>query len=220
MGCKPTQDTRVDLIATISAAAGLAWGSGIRLYLVIFLAGLTHRLEWLKLPGSLGVLANTWVLVVAGVLVLVEFLADKFPVVDSAWDAVHTFIRIPAGALLAAFALGHDGNPVVMTIAGLLGGSIAATAHVAKASTRAAINTSPEPVSNIVTSFVEDGAVSVGVWLAFLHPLVWGVVLVVILIGSVLAIYVLQKFVRAVYRRIFGGKAAPEVTTEPEAAST
>jgi uncharacterized membrane protein len=177
-----------------------------------------HRLEWLKLPGSLGVLATTWVLAVSGVLVVVEFLADKFPVVDSAWDAVHTFIRIPAGAALAACALGHDGNPVIMTIAGLLGGAVAGTAHVAKATTRAAINTSPEPVSNIATSLVEDGAVGVGFWLAFLHPFVWALVLAVILVASVLAIYVLHKFVRAVYRRVVRlfGKGQPSPAAYPD----
>jgi uncharacterized membrane protein len=200
----------MELFSTISAALGLAWGSGLRLYLVVFLAGSMQRLHWLKLPGSLSVLANTWVLVIAGVLVLVEFLADKFPVVDSAWDAVHTFIRIPAGAVLAAAALGSDAHPVVLALAGLVGGAVTGTAHLTKATTRAAINTSPEPVSNIVTSFGEDAAVTIAFWLALLHPFVWALLFAVIIVASLLLLYVLQRFVRAIYRRIFGKKGSDE----------
>jgi uncharacterized membrane protein len=158
----------MDLLSTISVASGMAWASGMRLYAVVFLAGVFQRLEWVKLPGDLTVLANPWIIVLSGVLLLVEFLADKVPVIDSTWDAVHTFIRIPAGAALAAAAIGTDAHPALLVVATLLGGAVTATTHVSKASTRVALNTSPEPVSNVAASITEDGLIGAGTALIFL----------------------------------------------------
>jgi hypothetical protein len=129
------------MIEAISLGAGLAWASGLRLYLTVLIAGVLARAGWLHLPDTLAVLTSPWVIGAAGVLAVTEFLADKIPAFDSLWDAVHTFIRIPAGAVLAAGALGHA-DPTVLAIAGLAGGSLAGAAHVAKAGTRALINLS------------------------------------------------------------------------------
>jgi hypothetical protein len=159
---------------TLSAAAlagGLSWASGIRLYMTLFIAGWFGRSGWIELPPALHVLESPWVMAVTGALLLVEFLADKVPGVDSAWDAVQTFIRIPAGAVLAASSIGQAA-PEWSVIAGLLGGTLAAGAHATKAGSRALINTSPEPFSNWAASFSEEFAVLGGLWAAFYHPLV------------------------------------------------
>src|SRR5664279_32216 len=166
----------MDSLQTVALAGGLAWASGMRLYAVVFLAGLLGRLDYLHLPSTLQVLENPWELGLSGVLLLVEFLADKIPVVDSLWDGVHSFIRIPAGALLAALALG-DHDPVLMVVAGLLGGTLSAGTHALKAGSRALINTSPEPFSNIVTSLGEDALVTSGLAVAIFHPLLFLILL-------------------------------------------
>jgi uncharacterized membrane protein len=196
----------MDILSTISIASGMAWGSGIRLYAVVFFAGLFQRLEWVKLPGNLNVLENSWVLGVSALLLLVEFLADKIPVVDSAWDTVHTFIRIPAGAVLAACAIGTDANPALIAVATLLGGAITGTTHLSKASARAAINTSPEPVSNVTASIAEEGMVGLGSFLMVAHPLVFLPFLFVFLVLAVIVLWVLSRFLRALLRRFLGKK--------------
>jgi hypothetical protein len=162
----------VDTLSTTALAGGLSWASGLRLYMTLFLAGLLSRLGWLDLPASLQVLASPWVLGVSGALTLIEFLADKVPGLDSAWDAVHTFIRIPAGAILAVAAVGRM-DPSWTAVAALLGGSLAAGAHFTKAGSRALINTSPEPFSNWAASFSEEAVVAGGLWAAFFHPWAW-----------------------------------------------
>lgn len=158
-----------ETLSLAALAAGLSWASGMRLYMALFIAGLFGRMGWLMLPQSLQVLESPWVLGVTGALLVVEFLADKVPGVDSAWDAIHTFIRIPAGAILAAAAMGQM-DPAWITIAAILGGTLAAGAHATKAGSRALINTSPEPVSNWVASFSEDAVTVGGLWAAFFHP--------------------------------------------------
>ena len=180
---------------TLSAAAlagGMSWASGLRLYMTLFMAGALGRLGWLELPSSLQVLESPWVLGVAGVLLVVEFLADKIPGVDSAWDAVQTFIRIPAGAVLSVAALGHI-DPAWTVVAGLLGGTLAASAHFTKAGSRALINTSPEPFSNWAASFSEEAVVATGLWAAFFHPWLWFVLLALFL---VLALWLMPKLWR------------------------
>lgn len=162
----------MDLVQSIALSAGLAWASGLRLYLVVFLAGLMARLGTLHLPESLHVLQHPLVMAVAATLALVELVADKVPAFDSLWDSIQTFIRIPAGALLAAFALG-DVDPAWTLAAGLLGGSITAGTHFAKAGGRLAINASPEPFSNWLASFGEDGLVLGGVWAMAAAPLLF-----------------------------------------------
>jgi uncharacterized membrane protein len=158
-----------DALSAAALAGGLSWASGIRLYMALFVAGWFSRMGWITLPQTLQVLESPWVMGMTGLLLIVEFLADKIPGVDSVWDAMQTFIRIPAGAILGAAAIGQM-DPAWTTIAALLGGTIAAGAHFTKAGSRALINTSPEPFSNWAASFSEEAAVIGGLWAAFFHP--------------------------------------------------
>ena len=160
------------VLQSVALASLLAWASGLRLYLVVFAVGLAGYYDYITLPPGLEVLKHPWVIGAAGVMLAMEFLADKVPYLDSIWDAIHTFIRIPAGALLAAGATGDTVNAITVA-AGLLGGTITAGTHFAKAGGRAVINTSPEPASNWGASFAEDALVVSGIWLAFAHPLVF-----------------------------------------------
>jgi hypothetical protein len=169
------------VLQTVALASLLAWASGIRLYLVVFCVGLAGYLGYLPLPAGLEVLKHPWVIGAAGFMLLMEFLVDKIPALDSAWDAIHTFIRIPAGALLAAGATG-DTLSALTVAAGLLGGTITAGTHFTKAGGRALINTSPEPVSNWTASFTEDALVLGGIWFAFQHPVVFLVGLAIFLV--------------------------------------
>ncbi len=192
---------QLDMPSLVALAAALGWASGLRLYAVVFLVGLMGVAGWIALPPGLAVLQHPAVLLVSGFMLLVEFFADKVPWLDSAWDALHAFIRVPAGALLAASVFGFD-NAAMAVVAGLLGGSLSATALATKMTTRAAANTSPEPFSNWGLSFLEDGLVVGMVWLATNHPVLFAVVLVTVLAVSVLLLVVLFKFLRAVVRRL------------------
>jgi hypothetical protein len=160
------------LIAQAALAAAVAWGAGLRLYAVVLILGLAGRFGGFDLPDSLQVLAHPLVIGISALLALTEFVGDKIPWLDSASDAIQTFIRIPAGAALAAAFFG-DSGAAVQASAALLGGSFAASSHVAKAGTRALINTSPEPVSNVTASFSEEAPLGGGLWLAFAYPLVF-----------------------------------------------
>lgn len=191
------------MLESIALGAGLSWASGLRLYLTVFCAGLLAHLGWLQLPSTLHVLASPWVIAVAGVLSVVEFLADKIPMVDTAWDAVHTFIRVPAGILLAAAAMGHM-DPAATAIAGLLGGALAGTAHLTKAGTRALINTSPEPFSNVAASSAEDVSVLGGLGLAFYLPWIFLAALLLFLIVAAFWLPRLWRGWRAVVQRVIG----------------
>jgi len=181
---------------TLALITGLGWTSGLRFYAVLFFLGLLHRTGIYPLPGSLDMLAHPWVLAISGLLFATEFFADKIPGVDTLWDAVHTFIRIPGGALLAAGAVA-GGDPGLALAAGLLGGTVAASAHFTKAGSRALINTSPEPFSNWAASFTED-AVSLGaLWLALQYPLLFlGMLALFVLI----ALWLLPKLWRGLRR--------------------
>lgn len=199
----------LDTPQLLALAAALGWASGFRLYAAVFLTGMAGWLGWVPLPEGLQVLQHPGVLFASGFMLFAEFFADKIPYVDSMWDAVHTFIRIPAGAALAAGTLGASGEAWTW-IAAILGGSLAATSHATKMTTRAAVNTSPEPFSNWGLSFFEDGLVVAVVWLATQYPVAFGVALVVMVIVSVLLLVVLFKFLRAVVRRLssfFSGSA-------------
>ena len=192
---------QLDMPGLLALAAALGWASGFRLYAVVFLVGGMGAAGWLALPPGLHVLQHPAVLMVSGFMLLVEFFADKVPWLDSAWDALHTVIRVPAGALLAAGVFGAD-NATMAVAAGLLGGSLSATALATKMTTRAAVNTSPEPFSNGLVSLFEDGLVVAVVWLATQHPLWFGVALVVMLLLSALLLVVLFQFLRAVLQRL------------------
>lgn len=185
-------DPLAEVSRTIALTMGVAWGSGINLYASILTLGILGANGSMTLPPGLEVLSNPLVIFAAGVMYALEFFADKIPGVDSAWDVLHTFVRIPAGALLAAGAVGPV-DPAVALAAGILGGGVAATMHATKAGTRLLINTSPEPFSNAIASVSEDAAVFGGVWLATAHPY-WFLALFV-LFGMALA-YVLPKVLR------------------------
>ncbi|MCA3240402.1 MAG: DUF4126 domain-containing protein [Rubrivivax sp.] len=190
----------LDLAQLAALAAALGWASGVRLYAVVFITGAAGYLGWLPLPAGLQILQNPLVLAGAFVLFVVEFVADKIPAVDTLWDVVHTFIRIPAGAALAASALGAD-HATWAVLAALAGGTLAATAHTAKATTRAAANTSPEPVSNWLLSLAGDAAVPTMLWLAVAHPVVFWPVLALAVVLAVVLIVVFFRFLRALLKR-------------------
>jgi hypothetical protein len=188
----------VDWIKTLGLGMGSAWLSGFNLYATVLTLGLLSRFHLVTLPGELDFVSRWWVIAVAAVLYFVEFLADKIPVVDSAWDAIHTFIRVPAGAVIAASAFAHF-DPAVQAAALLAGGTLALGAHGTKASVRVAANASPEPVSNVFLSFVED-IFTVGLaMLAAFHPIV---ILVIVIVFLLLLVWLTPKVVRSI-RRMF-----------------
>ena len=189
-----------ELTQLIALAAALGWASGLRVYAVVFLAGLAGALGWVTLPEGLRLLQNPLVLGAAGFMLAVEFVADKIPGVDTLWDAVHTLIRIPAGAALAAGVFGGDAGAGAL-VAALMGGTLAATAHTAKATTRAAVNTSPEPFSNIGLSLLGDASVPVLLWLAWEQPLWFFAALALAVVLAVALTLSLLRFLRALLRR-------------------
>ena len=168
------------LIQTIALTMGVAWASGINLYAAVAVLGIGGSLGYINLPDTLGVVEDPLVIGAAAFMYCVEFFADKTPGVDSAWDGLHTFIRIPAGALLAAGAVG-DVSPALAVAAGLLGGSVTAATHATKAGTRVLVNTSPEPFTNWFASIAEDIAVFLGLWTALQHPVVFLLLLLLFL---------------------------------------
>jgi Domain of unknown function (DUF4126) len=190
-----------DFLSTAALAGGLSWASGIRLYMTLFVAGWFGRMGLITLPPALRVLESPWVLGVTGALLIVEFLADKIPGVDSVWDAIQTFVRIPAGAVLGAAALGNM-DPAWTTIAAILGGTFAAGAHLTKAGSRALINTSPEPFSNWAASFSEEATVAGGLWAAFFHPWLWFVLLALFFLVAIWLLPRLWRGLRWVFRRL------------------
>lgn len=192
---------KMDTTALAALAAALGWAAGVRLYLVVFLTGLAGFMGFIPLPAGLSVLQHPAMLMGSGFMVFVEFFADKIPGLDSLWDVVHTVIRVPAGAALAGGVFGADSATMGM-VAALMGGTLAATSHAAKATTRAAVNTSPEPFSNILVSFAEESLVIFMLWLATNHPVIFGIVLLIVLVLSVLLIIVLWKFLRMVVRKV------------------
>jgi hypothetical protein len=188
----------MDITSTLALAMGSSWLSGVNLYATVATLGLLGRFAHVQLPGSLDVVTNWWVIGIATVLYCVEFLADKIPVVDSVWDAVHTFIRVPAGAVLAAASFAHF-DTTIQTIALLCGGGLALTSHTTKATTRAAINTSPEPVSNITASVAEDALAVGGTAIAAFYPVV---MIVIVVLGVVFSLVIVPKLI-AYLRRVF-----------------
>ncbi|MGI8468288.1 MAG: DUF4126 domain-containing protein [Pyrinomonadaceae bacterium] len=188
----------MEWFSTISLALGSAWTSGINLYATVTVLGLLEKFGGAKLPGGLEVLDNWWIIGIAGFLYAVEFFADKIPYVDSIWDVIHTFIRIPAGALMA-YAATSQTDTSVQVIATLFGGGLALSSHGTKAALRATANLSPEPVSNWVLSFVEDGIAILGTIAAVVAP-----VLILIIIGIFLLFFIwfMPKVFRALRRMI------------------
>jgi hypothetical protein len=193
-------------LETLGFALGTSFASGLNLYATVAAAGLFQRLGIVTLPEPLQVLANPVVLGIALTLFLVEFIADKIPYVDSAWDALHTFIRPPAAALLSYSAFAGEGVPEEWRLsAALLAGGVALTSHGAKASTRAAANASPEPVSNWTLSLLEDGFAVFLAWMAAEHPLLTAAVVVVLVVLAVFLIWKLFSFLRQAVARLRRG---------------
>ena len=200
-------DLQLDTTHLVAIAAALGWASGLRLYAVVFLTGLAGFLGWVPLPDGLEILQHPVVLTASGVMLAVEFFADKIPGLDSLWDVLHTLIRVPAGAALAAGVFGGD-SAAWATVAALAGGTLAATAHAAKTTTRAAVNTSPEPFSNIAMSLLGDAAVPALLWLSWTHPVWFFVALALAIVTALTLTVLLFKFLRALAGRVSGGGLA------------
>ena len=198
----------MEQLQQLALAAGLSWASGIRLYATVFIVGMLGRLGYVHLPDDLIVLEHNFVLAASGVMLIVDFLADKVPGFDSLWDSVHTFIRIPIGAMLAWGAM-SDSTPAIQLAAGLLGGVITTGTHLAKTGARAAINTSPEPFSNWTASFGEDGMLLGGLWLVFSHPAVFLTLLIVFLALTIWLLPKIFRFLAGLWLRISGNADVP-----------
>jgi len=182
----------MNLISTLAIAMGSAWVSGINLYACVATLGLLSRFSHLRLPGELEVVTSWWVIGIAIALYVIEFVADKVPWIDSTWDVIHTFIRVPAGAVLAASAFG-DFDRSVQLIALLLGGGLALSSHGTKAATRAVLNTSPEPVTNIIASLVED-VLAIGSTVASVFfPIL---LFIIVAVGLAISIYLGNKILK------------------------
>lgn len=190
----------MEWFSTLTLALGTAWTSGINLYATVAVLGVLQKFAFVKLPGGLDTLDNWWIIAVAAALYLVEFVADKVPYVDSVWDVVHTFIRVPAGAIVA-YAATNEMDAGVFTIATLLGGGLAFSSHGTKAAVRMGANLSPEPVSNWILSVVEDIIAFAGALLAVFAPVLIAIVLVVF---AVFFLWFAPKVFRAV-RKLFNG---------------
>ena len=193
----------MDLISIIALTMGIGWASGLNLYAAILTLGLMGASGTIVLPPDLQILATPVVIFAALFMYCVEFFADKIPGIDSGWDAIHTFVRIPAGAVLAAGAVG-DVDPALALAAGLVGGALAAGSHITKASARLAINTSPEPFSNWAVSIAEDVAVIAGLWVALQHPVVFLVLLAIFLAAIAWLLPKLFRFIRKIFAKIAG----------------
>ena len=188
----------MEWFSTLSLALGSAWTSGINLYATVSVLGLLQRFGGVKLPGGLDVLDNWWIIGIAGFLYVVEFFADKIPYVDNVWDVVHTFIRVPAGVIVA-YAATSDLDPSIYIPAALIGGGLAFGSHGTKAAVRLGANVSPEPVSNWVLSIVEDVIAFVGTLLAVFAPVIIAIVLVIF---AIFFLWFFPKVVRGL-RRMF-----------------
>ena len=203
----------LDTPQLIALAGALGWASGLRLYVVVLLTGLAGFMGWVALPQGLQLLSNPAVLGASGFMVFIEFFADKIPGLDSLWDVVHSVIRIPAGAALAASVFSADSGAMAL-VAALLGGTLAATSFSAKATTRAAINTSPEPFTNVGASLIEDTLVPVSLWAAITYPFIFIPALALVLALSVFLIYICWRFLKQLFgrvARIFSGRPDPGV---------
>ncbi len=210
-------DQYQSIIEIIALSAGVAWASGINLYAVLLVLGLGGVTGNIDLPTELALLENPLVIAAAGLMYMVEFGVDKTPGVDTIWDSVHTFIRIPAGAMLAASTIGEV-EPAMALATAIVGGSLAASSHFTKAGTRLLINSSPEPVTNWAASITEDLAVLAGLWLALSHPMVFLVLLVLIIGLTIWMLPKLWKLIRQLFHRIrcwFNGETYNSESEEP-----
>lgn len=199
----------MDLSHTIALSMGLAWASGINLYAALLMLGLMGATGHIELPPGLEVLQEPAVIIAAGFMYCVEFFADKVPGVDTGWDTLHTFVRVPAGAVLAAMAVG-DVSMAAQVAAAIVGGTLTTATHATKAGSRVMINTSPEPFSNWTASIAEDLVVFAGLWTALTYPSLF---LILLFAFVVLIIWLLPRIwrgVRMIARHVaswFGGES-------------
>ena len=188
----------MDILANLGVMLGGSWASGVNLYLTVAGLGIMGRLGILSLPGDLEVISNPFVIAVAILMYAVEFFADKIPLVDSAWDSVHTFIRPLGGAVLSYMAMADIG-PVAQIPAALLSGTVAMDSHLTKATTRAAINTSPEPITNSIASVSEDALVVGVLWMIVNHPIITGILVVLFIVFSIWFLKMMSRFVKKIF---------------------
>lgn len=206
------------LIQTIALTMGVAWASGINLYGTLVMLGIMTNMGYVDLPPDLQVIGDPLVIIAAGFMYMVEFFADKVPGVDTGWDTLHTFVRIPAGAILAAGAIGEVGAGAEIAAA-IVGGTLAAGTHFTKAGTRVMLNTSPEPFTNWTASVTEDIAVVAGLWAALQHPVLFIILLVIFIL---LMVWLLPKLFRAIKKVVgffinfFSGEKAAEPELKPD----
>jgi hypothetical protein len=202
----------MEMLGNIGVLFGASWTSGINLYLTLAGLGLAHRMDWIDLPGDMAVISHPAVIIIAGVLFLIEFLADKIPLVDSVWDSIHTFVRPACGATLGFMLMGNSGL-ALRILGALLAGCIAMDAHLTKATSRAVINASPEPVSNSVASVAEDVSVVAILYLIIKHPVIAALVVVLFILFSVWFLKKMFEFAKKVFAAslptIHPGKQAP-----------
>lgn len=211
-------DSYQELISVIALTAGVGWASGINLYALVLVLGIAGATGNIQLPAELAVVQSPMVIMAAGVMYVIEFIADKVPGVDTGWDTLHTFIRIPAGAMLAAGAVG-DVTPALEIAAGLMGGTLAGASHLTKASTRALINTSPEPVSNWTASISEDLLVLGGLWTMFNHPVLFLCLMVLFIALVIWLLPKLWRLIKKIFRKIaewLGMVEKPVTRTVPD----
>ena len=190
-----------EISSLLALTLGVGWASGINLYATVFALGLAGTTGYVELPDQLDAIQNPWVIGAAGLMYLVEFIADKIPAVDTVWDAIHTFIRVPAGALMAFGATGDHGLALEMT-GGLAGGVMALNSHATKMGSRTAINTSPEPFSNSAASITEDVSVVGGLWLALNYPWLFLGLLVLFVVLSIFLLRLIWSSLKTVIRKL------------------
>lgn len=190
----------MEILNSLSVIIGSSWASGVNLYLTVSLLGIAHRFDWITLPGNMDTIAHPLVIAIALLLYVVEFVADKIPFVDSAWDSVHTFIRPAGGAALGMMAASNFGPEVQIPIA-VLTGSVSMESHLTKATTRAAINTSPEPVTNSIASVTEDVSVCGIVYLMIKHPVIATILVIIFIFFAIWFLKKMFQFIKKIFTR-------------------
>ncbi len=201
----------MEMFSSLGVLLGSSWATGVNMYLTIGGLGIAHRVGWITLPGNMDTISHPLIIVVALVMYVVEFFADKIPYVDSAWDSVHTFIRPIGGAALGYMAMA-DMGPIAQIPVALLTGGVAMDSHLTKATTRAAINTSPEPVTNSIASVTEDASVAGVLFLVMQHPIIAGVLVILFILFSIWFLKKMFKFLKKVFRFLGGREEAPQET--------
>jgi hypothetical protein len=202
----------MDVLNSLAALVGSSWASGVNLYLTIAGLGIAQRMDWINLPGNLETLSHPLVIITAAGLYAIEFVADKIPYVDSAWDSIHTAIRPMGGAALGYMAMAEAGPALQIPVA-LLTGAISADSHLTKATTRVAINTSPEPFTNSLASVTEDISVATILFLVIKHPIIAAIAVILFILFSIWFLKVMFRFLKKVFSWFFGGRQEVQKAT-------